>query len=39
MGLSDEFREREILTRRPEQISVQEFIALTAAITEDIATS
>lgn len=36
MGLSDTFRENVFLTRRPEQVSVQEFITLTAAITEDI---
>lgn len=37
MELSDRFRESEILNKRPEQLSVQEFIALTAAIAEDIA--
>ncbi|ANH59394.1 16S rRNA (adenine(1518)-N(6)/adenine(1519)-N(6))-dimethyltransferase RsmA [Dokdonia donghaensis] len=36
MGLSDRFRESEILNKRPEQISVQGFIELTAAITKDI---
>ena len=36
MELSDSFRESEILNRRPEQLSVKEFIELTAAITEDI---
>lgn len=36
MGLSDRFRESEILNKRPEQISVQGFVELTAAITKDI---
>lgn len=36
MELSDRFRESEILNKRPEQLSVSEFIALTAAITEDL---
>lgn len=36
MGLSDRFRESEILNKRPEQLSVQEFISLTAAIQADI---
>lgn len=36
MELSDRFRKSEVLNKRPEQISVQEFIALTAAITQDL---
>lgn len=36
MGLSDRFRESEILNKRPEQLSVQEFISLTAAIQADV---
>ncbi len=38
MGLSDRFRESEetLLSKRPEQLSVQAFIALTAAIQNDL---
>ena len=36
MELSDDFRESEILNKRPEQLSVQQFIDLTAAITNDL---
>jgi 16S rRNA (adenine1518-N6/adenine1519-N6)-dimethyltransferase len=37
MGLSDRFRESEILNKRPEQLSVQDFITLTSDIASDIA--
>lgn len=36
MEMSDEFRENEILNQRPEQLSVQDFIKLTAAIAQDL---
>ncbi len=36
MALSDRFRESEILNKRPEQLSVQDFITLTRDITSDI---
>ena len=36
MELSDRFRESEILNKRPEQLSVQEFITLTKDITTDL---
>lgn len=36
MGLSDRFRESEILNKRPEQLSVQDFITLTSDIASDI---
>ncbi|RMB63377.1 16S rRNA (adenine(1518)-N(6)/adenine(1519)-N(6))-dimethyltransferase RsmA [Dokdonia sinensis] len=37
MEMSDRFRESEILNKRPEQLSVQDFITLTGAIAQDIA--
>jgi len=36
MALSDRFRESVILNQRPEQLSVQDFIQLTAAIYKDL---
>ncbi|MEP0263217.1 16S rRNA (adenine(1518)-N(6)/adenine(1519)-N(6))-dimethyltransferase RsmA [Dokdonia sp.] len=36
MGLSDRFRESEILNKRPEQLSVHDFITLTSDIASDI---
>jgi 16S rRNA (adenine1518-N6/adenine1519-N6)-dimethyltransferase len=36
LELSDDFRESEILNKRPEQLSVQEFITLTKDITTDL---
>lgn len=36
MALSDRFRESEILNKRPEQLSVQDFITLTRDITSDL---
>ena len=36
MGLSDRFRESVILNNRPEQLSVAQFIELTAAIEKDL---
>ena len=36
MSLSDRFRESEILNKRPEQLSVQDFITLTSDITSDL---
>ena len=36
MGLSDRFRESEILNKRPEQLSVAAFIDLTTAIAADL---
>lgn len=36
LGLSDRFRESEILNKRPEQLSVAQFVALTKDIQEDL---
>lgn len=36
MMLSDSFRESEILNKRPEQLSIQDFITLTSDITSDL---
>ena len=36
MGLSDRFRESEILNKRPEQLSVHDFITLTKDIASDL---
>lgn len=36
LGLSDRFRESEIFNKRPEQLSVSDFISLTAAIAQDL---
>lgn len=36
MGLSDHFRKSEILNKRPEQLSVEEFIQLTASVQLDL---
>lgn len=36
LGLSDRFRESEILSKRPEQLSVVQFVQLTSDITQDL---
>jgi 16S rRNA (adenine1518-N6/adenine1519-N6)-dimethyltransferase len=36
LGLSDRFRESEILNKRPEQLSIPQFVTLTSDIQEDL---
>jgi len=36
MGISDDLKQKEFLTKRPEQLSVEEFITLTEMISKDI---